>query len=388
MAEKNNPGSSRLTRRQFLKLIGLSGLSAFLAECRPFKAVVPTPTAGQTVSTLPPAASATAIPVASIPTKPLVAIGQVRDYEPEHLYAELKQMLSGLGGLADLVKPGAHVGIKPNLTGGTSYDSNLSVPATELYVTHPALIGELVKLFFEAGAGKVTILEALGDENTYSQWGYTEMARATGAELIDLNKPDPYSSFQKIPVPPTINIYDSFQFNQVLREVDVFVSVPKMKCHATAGVTHSMKNLFGIVPVALYRRNAEDGHRSLFHDTEKFDRRVPRIIVDLNRARPVHLSVIDGILTSEGGEGPWIESLRPVQPGLIVAGKNPVATDSVATALMGFDPAGASGTLPYTHGDNHIALAAAAGLGTNRLEEIDIIGPSIESVRFPFKPVD
>lgn len=389
----NTPKASapRLNRRQFLKLIGLSGLSAFLAQCRPFRTLSP----ASTVIPASPSIAATTTPVSTglVPTavssyKAVAAIDRLENYDPAGLKSALEHMLAGIGGLGDLVKPGAHVGIKPNLTGGPAWDSALPIPAAELFVTHPALIGELVKLFYEAGAGKVTILEGLGDERNFAAWGYTSMARSVGADLIDLCKPYPYSSFQAFPVQPKPNIYDSFNLNPILNEIHVFVSVAKMKCHAIAGVTLSLKNLFGIVPTGLYKRDEADTNRSAFHDTGTFDRRIPRVIIDLNIARPIHLAVIDGILTAEGGEGPWLENLSPVHPGLLVASKDPVAADAVATALMGFDPAGESGKLPYTHGENHIALAAAAGLGTNRLEEIGIFGPSIESARFSFKPVD
>ena len=167
---------------------------------------------------------------------------------------------------------------------------------------------------------------------------------------------------------------------------DVMVSLAKIKEHATAGITLSMKNLFGIVPPMFYRRSDKDSYRSSFHSTEKFDKRVPRVILDLNRIRPVNLSIIDGIGTCEGGEGPWIEGIKPVRPGLLVAGKDPLATDTVAAALMGFDASGPSGQQPFIHGDNHFVLAGAAGLGCNDLSKIGIIGPSIEEARFNFEP--
>jgi uncharacterized protein (DUF362 family) len=126
-----------------------------------------------------------------------------------------------------------------------------------------------------------------------------------------------------------------------LPEIDTFISVAKIKCHWIAGVTLSMKNLFGLAPLQHYRRDAQDTYRSLFHGAEsETGARVPRIVRDLNRARPIHLSLLDGIKTVEGGEGPWIESMAPIAPGVLIAGKNPVAADAVATAVMGFDPRG------------------------------------------------
>jgi hypothetical protein len=54
---------------------------------------------------------------------------------------------------------------------------------------------------------------------------------------------------------------------------------------------------------------------------------------------------------------------------------------------MGFDPNAPYGSYPFSYADNHLALAREAGLGTNRLEEIGVMGAQIADVTFPFKTV-
>jgi len=55
---------------------------------------------------------------------------------------------------------------------------------------------------------------------------------------------------------------------------------------------------------------------------------LPRVVMDLNRARP-NPSVADRrIQTVEGSEGPWNQDLTPKSPGILIGGKNPVATDA------------------------------------------------------------
>jgi len=116
--------------------------------------------------------------------------------------------------------------------------------------------------------------------------------------------------------------------------------------------------------------------------------RVPRIIVDLCAARPVHLAILDGITSVAGAEGPWVDGLRPVSPGVLVCGLNPVSTDAVATAVMGYpDPRAAFGTLPFVSGDNHVALADQMGLGTADLGKIDLRGMKIAEAVHPFGAV-
>jgi len=316
-----------------------------------------------------------------------VTIGQINTYEISRLRQKLQDMFQQLGGLADVIRPGARVTIKPNLTGGTWSDPQLPAPPTELFVTHPALVQALCELLIDAGAGQIRIVEGLGDEAIFRVWGYADVASRVNAELVDLCKPAPYNDFVAFPVGPGRQIYDVFYMNAGLKEVDVFISFAKMKCHSTTGVTLSLKNLIGLPPISLYRRDKTQNHRSAFHESTDYDRRLPRVAIDLNLARPVHLALIDGIKTVEAGAGAWDTGYNPVQPGLIIAGKNPVATDAVSAALMGFDPDAPSGSHPFSYADNHLFLAREAGLGTNRLGEIGVVGAEIGSVVFPFKTV-
>jgi uncharacterized protein (DUF362 family) len=390
------PASTQIIqRRQFLKLIGLSGLSLLLTKCGLREIVTPTALPVTSATPLPqptptrptpspvPSSTATAVPTPTY--KSMVATGRADSYDPRLLRQELERMLDGIGGLGDLVKSGARVGIKPNLTGGTWTDATLPVPATELYVTHPALVQALAELLIDAGAGQITIMDGLGDPLIFSRWGYKDIAKPLNAKLVDLCVTSPYSDFVTYPVGSKRYIYDVLYMNAALKELDVFISVAKMKCHSTTGVTLSLKNLIGIAPISLYREKDDQNNRSSFHESVVFDTRLPRVAIDLNMARPVHLAIIDGIFTAEGGAGPWDKGLSQVKPGVLVASKDPVAADAVATAIMGFDPSAPSKSHPFTHADNHLALASEVGLGTNHLDEIGISGPQIKDISYPFK---
>jgi uncharacterized protein (DUF362 family) len=229
-------------------------------------------------------------------------------------------------------------------------------------------------------------MDGLGDETSFQAWGYNDLLKPLGVQLVDLCKPAPYPVFSPLQTGKNARIFNFFFVNGVLKELDTFISVAKLKCHSTAGVTLSMKNLFGLVPISEYRLKPSDTNRSAFHGDAEFDTRVPRVILDLNQARPIQLALIDGIMTAEAGAGPWDAQMAQVKPGLLVASKNPVAADAVSTALMGFDPDAAAKTTPFMGSDNHLLLAREAGLGTNRLDEITVHGPSIAEARFLFKP--
>jgi uncharacterized protein (DUF362 family) len=112
--------------------------------------------------------------------------------------------------------------------------------------------------------------------------------------------------------------------------------------------------------------------------------RVPHIVADVVAARPIHLAIIDGIETIAGGEGPWIRGVRVVKPGLLIAGLNPVCTDAVSTAVMGYNPRATRGTAPFQTCDNTLLLAEQHGLGTTDLKLIEVIGVPIAQALYRF----
>ncbi len=389
--QKQYSSRKTLTRRDFLQIAGVAA-GAMLTGCAlepptawPKETTSPTsvPQVAPTVT------AATSVPVVSTGArKAQVAIAREKTYDPQALYDRIRDMLDSLGGLGDIVRPGARVAIKTNLTGGAYWEGKTQgLPGVETFVTHPEVVRALGKLVLDAGAKALYIVEAVYQWESYTVWGYDDVAKELGATLIDLNAKAPYPDFAATPVPGGGKLYNEFTFNHILEEIDTFMSVSKMKCHWVAGVTHTMKNLFGLVPLQFYRANQQDSYRSGFHgpNDETAGDRVPQIITDLNRARPLHFGLVDGIKTTESGEGPWIEGVRPLEPGVLFAGKDVVATDAVATAAMGFDPTAADKTTPFIRGRNHIQLAHDLGLGTNRLEEIEVLGASLKDVTTRFR---
>jgi hypothetical protein len=61
-----------------------------------------------------------------------------------------------------------------------------------------------------------------------------------------------------------------------------------------------------------------------------------------------------------------------------------VATDTVATAIMGYDPRATRGTPPFIDCDNMLLLAEALGVGSADLNRIEVRGAAVDQVRFPF----
>jgi uncharacterized protein (DUF362 family) len=417
------PGSSHgfraVSRRDFLKALGTSAAGLLAAACLPPRPPEPPPATGTPTSTPTatpspsptypppstptftptgtPTATPTAVPsptptitpTATLPSpsRSQVAIARLANYDRSAVRQQVRNLIDDLGGLGDIIGPGDRVAIKVNLTGGAGVPPLPGVTAVESYITHPEVVRALGELVRDAGAGQVFIVEGVYDAQSYPLWGYEEVAQALNATLIDLNVPQPYADFVSVPVGNDWFVYDAYTVHPLLQEVDAFVSVAKMKCHWSCGITLSMKNLIGMVPVTRYRCGPDHLYRSDFHACDgDFSLRLPGAVVDLNRVRPIHLALIDGIKTAEAGEGPWIQGIGPAQPGLLVAGKNAVATDAVTAAVMGFEPAAAYPSAPFLRSQNHLSLASQSGLGPHRLEDIQVVGAAIEDVRYPFRP--
>lgn len=353
--------------------------------------------------------------VRSAPSAP-VAIARCNEYGPA-LTATLRTLFDQLGGLAPLVR-NKTVALKVNLTGSTRERVG-AVPAERAQYTHPVLIGAVVRLMGDAGARRIRILESAfqsGEplEEFMYDAGWDPAAFLNAAPRVELENTNVLGRarrYHRLTTPAPGYLYDGFDLNHSYEECDVFVSLAKLKEHATCGVTLSMKNLFGITPVTIYGDHAgkdepapeaRGGRGTILHSglrqpsrsappekpyegTRDDKWRVPRIVTDICATRPIHLAVVDGIETLAGGEGPWIRGARHVAPRLLIAGLNPVSTDAVATALMGFDPMATRGTAPFESCDSTLALAEAKGLGTRDLRRIEIIGPPLKSLAFDFR---
>jgi uncharacterized protein (DUF362 family) len=317
---------------------------------------------------------------------PKVAVATVSTYDEAILRDAVQKSFELLGGLADIITAGDTVGIKINLTGGAAEASKFQlssgVPVGEAYWTNPVLLKVVGQLIMEAGAGKLYVLEALGDWESYNNFGYKEVIDSLGATFIDLNEKDPYADYIEKSVGDNYLIFPNVILNGIFNELDCFISMPKAKLHATAGVTHGMKNLVGTLPVSCGIYNGGASYRASIHEFEIHDgipaNNLCRVILDLNRANPVHLVVNDAVKTVLGSEGPWTgDGVTPAIFNKIIIGKDPVAVDSVSTSVMGFNPMAEDNTIPFPNSLNYLRLASQSGLGEYDPGKIDILEVSV-----------
>ncbi len=341
-----------------------------------------------------------------------VAIVECKTYGAE-VRAALQKSFDLLGGIGSLVK-NKTVTIKINLT-GTDFRAAFDRPVGDSYMTHPATAMALSSLLFAAGAKRVRYVESNQSQSSMestlalADWDVRALAAFGPTEFENTRNLGKGQRYSHLKVPTGGYMFSSFEFNHAYEETDVMVSLAKLKNHVTAGVTLSMKNLFGLTPNSLYgdRAGSEDATagRGPLHNPRGFSNiklpglkegitstdptyRVPRIVTDICTARPIHLAVIDGITSMSGGEGPWcsnVAKLKLTTPGVIIVGLNPVSADAVGTAVMGYaDPRALRGTKPFGFCDNHLLLGEQAGIGLAELAKIEVRGLSIEKARYPY----
>ena len=348
------------------------------------------------------------------PTAP-VAVASCKTYSRAELVVTLNRMFDQLGGLKKLVN-GKTVAIKINMTGSPTYRAGY-LPLGDTHYTNPHVIAAAVHLMGRAGARRIRVVESawssgypLQETMYQADWNPREIqSAASDVEFENTDFLGQGKKYWRFDVPFGGHLFPAYMLNHSYRDCDVFVSIAKLKEHATTGITLSMKNCFGMTPASIYGSGAgidepnenPKGGRYMLHtgyrqpskiappeknpnSPRQGGYRVPRAVVDLVAARPIDLQIVDGIMSIAGAEGPWNRRVAPVNPGVLIAGTNPVATDAVCVAVMGYDPMADRGTAPFETADSMLRLAEAVGLGTRRLDRIEIVGKRISDVVFNY----
>ena len=177
--------------------------------------------------------------------------------------------------------------------------------------TDPNLVEAIIEILrMKCKADDIFIVEsdatAMKAKYAFKALGYEKLAARKKIKLLNLCEND----FLSVPN-VTSSISKEIRIPKILTEVDLFVSVPKLKLHSLTGLTCALKNQFGCIPI---RRKV------VFHN------RIHEIIALINKHIPPDLFVVDGIITS---------GKTPKKLDLIMASSDPVAVDCVAAKIAG-----------------------------------------------------
>ncbi|MFN7996732.1 MAG: DUF362 domain-containing protein [Bryobacteraceae bacterium] len=375
----------------------------------------------------------------TVPSGPIspVAVAKVTGYDAD-LVAEFERMFDQLGGLGSSVR-GKTIAMKLNLTGSSGTGRSVGLSAGQTSWVHSNVVGALTTVFAKLGAKRIRLLESTFRkrygaplEDTLLNDGWDVRAIKSAAPIVefeDTNGIGLGKQYSTLKVKSKAYIFPAFTLNHSYEDCDFFVSVGKMKNHEELGITLSMKNLFGITPELLYgmRPKPPDASRwvreRVFHYGQvqppdgvpqeidlKSNRyegwRMPRLLTDLCGARPIDLSVLDGIETIVGGEGNGMPGTKHAKPGLLVVGRNCVCTDAVGMATMGYNPRAGRHEAPFRlyknpkdhpseqlvpegemhqFADNTVLMGEGAGLGLADLSKIDVRGVPIKDAMYDYE---
>jgi uncharacterized protein (DUF362 family) len=227
----------------------------------------------------------------------------------------VREALGHLGGIKRFVRPGQSVLIKPNQT--------VFYAAEEGCTTDPLVVGALIRLAQDAGAGKVQVGESSGgffsSRDCMRITGMAAVAEREGAELIDLGS-DRVPN-RTVPIPGGA-VIQSVPLPEPLLAADVIIDCPKAKNHHIDPISGALKNWVGTV-----NQNWRQHH----HGDEEM---IGRFMDIMTVCRPA-LCVVDALIAGEG-DGPIAD--LPRWCGCILASTDPVATDVSIARLLGRDP--------------------------------------------------
>lgn len=245
---------------------------------------------------------------------------------------------------------GKSVLLKPNLV------EDLPGPVN----TNPALIGAAARCFLRLGASRVVVGEGPGHQRdtelVVNATGLDHVLRETRVRFVDLNRDE----LMRVQLKAQYSGLGELWLPHSVLASDIVVSMPKVKTHHWAGVSLSLKNMFGIVPGMKYGWPKNLLHWSGIHES----------VLDICATVPIHFVIADGITAMEGN-GPLQGRVREL--GKLVLADDPVAADATCARLMGLEPARVE----------HIRLAGDF-LGNLRERAIDMAGDRTEAPSRPF----
>ena len=219
----------------------------------------------------------------------------------------VRKLLEPLGGMARFVKKGAGVVIKPN----AAWERTPQQAAN----TNPRLVAEVIRLCYEAGAGKVLVAENPCDryEGSFKISGIEEAARKAGVRMKPLVKEE---DFVRVKIEKGIVLKEA-SVGRVILEADVLINMPVAKTHGSAVLTMAMKNHMGTV----FDRWAM--HKAGLHQA----------IADLASFIRPALNIMDAlqIMTDRGPKGPG----PLLRKDIVAASTDQVALDAFGATLFG-----------------------------------------------------
>ena len=257
----------------------------------------------------------------------------IKGGEPDAMF---DKAISSLGGMKSFVKKGQTVVVKPNI--------GWDVSPERAGNTNPLLINRIIKHCFEAGAKDVYVFDHTCDNwnKCYSNSGIETAVKDAGGKIVS-GASEGY--YQDVTIKGSKKLSNA-KVHELILSSDVFINVPVLKNHGSAGLTISMKNLMGIV-----------WDRGYWHQNN-----LHQCIADFALYRKPDLNIVDAyyVMKRNGPRGVSTEDVIKMKSQIIST--DIVAADAAAAKLFGQEPDNVS----------YIKLADELKIGTKDLSKLNI----------------
>ena len=220
-------------------------------------------------------------------------------------------------------------------------------------VVGPESLREIIRLVKSKSPKRVVVATGTADGETpdvMKQVGYSEILQQENVELVDLN----HGPFRELKlahkeVPAT-------KINTLLDDATVIISFTQLKYHEEATMSGAIKNIALSWPPA-----EQHGHPKkqcgIHQELHGF-------ITAMAENIPIDLSIVSAS-PAMIGTGP--SKGLPRHTGIVIAGTDPVATDTVGARLLGFRP----------QAIRYLFDCGNKNIGTSDIEKIKILGMNL-----------
>lgn len=273
-----------------------------------------------------------------------ISILRCKSYDPALVEESVRKAVGLLGGITAFIRPESRVLVKPNLLMAKEPEFGIT--------THPEVVRSAIKILKE-----INCKIFLGDgpsvwgnqienvDEVYERTGMSKVAQEENVELVKLEN----RRWRK-----------KFPMAALLDNCDHVLNLAKFKTHDFTLLTGAIKNLFGLV----WGTYKTELHKNYFNPQD-----FAGILVDIYEEVKPSLTIVDAIVAMEGDGPGSAGKLR--NDGLLLAGSDCVALDSVLAVLMGIAPFDVLTTRE----------AAKRGLGAADINSISILGESLKAVK-------
>ena len=245
-----------------------------------------------------------------------VSLQKCSSYNQSEVDSSVKKLLASLNGIGKFIRKGQKILLKPNLVKAASPQFCAT--------THPSVVEAVIKILKEHECDVI-----VGDcpflDNSLKAMkacGIYDVCKKFDAKIAFFNK-----------TIKTLNqnglVVKEFALTHYFDEVDLIISLPKLKTHSQLYFTGAVKNLYSMMPGRT---------RGFFHfkysDMEYF----ANMLLDLYALlrKKVALSITDGVYGMQGN-GPCSGTAKFA--GLLGASSDAIALDFIMCGLIGLDTA-------------------------------------------------